>query len=131
MSKTIVWIEDDVDIIRPVIRPLERVGYKIICLRTAKDVFDNVQKLLDADLILLDMLLPEGGLSQELSRYTGLDIFRELKTKHNLQTPVIALTVVAREEVRNTLRELGAADIIRKPVRPSVLKERIEQVLGV
>ncbi len=130
MSKTIIWIEDDVDIIGPVIRPLERAGYKIICLRSVKEVYDNVQKLLDADLILLDMILPHGGVSMELSRYTGLDIYRDLKFNHNLTTPVVALTVVAREEVRNTLRELGAADIIRKPVRPSELKERIEQVLN-
>jgi len=130
MSKTIVWIEDDVDIINPVIRPLERAGYKIICLRTAKEVFDNVQKLLDADLILLDMILPDGGLSTELSRYTGIDIYRDLQTKYNLKTPVVALTVVTRDEVRNTLRDLGVADIIRKPVRPSELKERIEQVLN-
>ena len=130
MTKTIIWIEDDVDIISPVIRPLERAGYKIVCFRTAKEVFDNVQKLKDADLILLDMILPDGGLSMELSRYTGLDIYRDLKTKHNLETPVIALTVVAREEVRITLRELGVADIIRKPVRPSELKERIEQALN-
>ena len=68
MSKTIVWIEDDVDIIGPVVRPLEHAGYKIIRLRTAKEVFDNVQKLHDADLILLDMLLPDGGVDYELSR---------------------------------------------------------------
>jgi DNA-binding response OmpR family regulator len=42
---------------------------------------------------------------------------------------VVALTVVAREEVRKSLRDLGVADIIRKPVRPSELKERIEQIL--
>ena len=130
MSKTIVWIEDDVDIIGPVVRPLERAGYKFIRLRNAKEVFDNIQKLHDADLILLDMLLPDGGVKLELSRYTGLDIFRELLETHNLKTPVIALTVVAREEVRKNLRLLGVADIVRKPVRPSELKERIEQVLS-
>jgi DNA-binding response OmpR family regulator len=129
MSKTIVWIEDDVDIIGSVVRPLERAGFKIVCLRNAKEVFDNVPKLQAADLILLDMLLPEGGVNLELSRYTGLDIFRELKVTHGLTTPVVALTVVAREEVRKSLRELGVADIIRKPVRPSELKERIEQIL--
>jgi DNA-binding response OmpR family regulator len=108
---------------------LERSGYKVIYLKSAKEVFDNVHQLIDADLILLDMILPDGGVSMEISRYTGLDIFRDLKTKHNLKTPVIALTVVAREEVRKTLRNLGVADIIRKPVRPSELKERIELVL--
>jgi len=130
MSKTIIWIEDDVDIIGPVVRPLERAGYKIVRLRTAKEVFDNVQKLHDADLILLDMLLPDGGVDIELSRYTGLDIFRVLKEEHDLETPVVALTVVAREEVRKNLRLLGVVDIIRKPVRPSELKERIEQALN-
>jgi DNA-binding response OmpR family regulator len=129
MSKTIVWIEDDVDIIGPVVRPLERGGFRIVRLRTAKEVFDNVKQLHEADLILLDMLLPDGGSGYELGRYTGLDIFRELKHNHDLTTPVVALTVVAREEVRKSLRDLGVADIIRKPVRPSELRERIEQVI--
>ena len=129
MSRTIIWIEDDVDIIGPVVRPLERAGFQIIRLRTAKEVFENIEKLHDADLILLDMLLPDGGSGLELGRYTGLDIFRVLKVNHDLSTPVVALTVVAREEVRKNLRELGIADIIRKPVRPSELKERVEQII--
>jgi DNA-binding response OmpR family regulator len=129
MSKTIVWIEDDIDIIGPVVRPLERAGFQIVRLRTAKEVFDNIQKLHEADLILLDMLLPDGGSGLELGRYTGLDIFRELVQNHDLTTPVVVLTVVAREEVRKHLRDLGVADIIRKPVRPSELKERIEQII--
>ena len=129
MLRTIVWIEDDVDIIGPVVRPLERAGFQIVRLRTAKEVFDNIEKLHDADLILLDMLLPTGGIALELGRYTGLDIFRILKKDHDVTTPVVALTVVAREEVRKNLRELGVADIIRKPVRPSELKERIQQIL--
>lgn len=129
MAKTIVWIEDDIDIIGPVVRPLERAGYKIVRLRTAREVFENIEALHQADLILLDMLLPDAGSGLELGRYTGLDIFRELKQNHALATPVVALTVVAREEVRVNLRDLGVADIIRKPVRPSELKERIEQIL--
>ena len=129
MTKKIAWIEDDVDIIGPVVRPLERAGYQIVRLRTAKEVFENVAKLHEADLILLDMLLPDGGSGLELGRYTGLDIFKELLDNHDLKTPVVALTVVAREEIRKNLRDLGVADIIRKPVRPSELKERIEQIL--
>ena len=129
MTKTIVWIEDDVEIIGPVVRPLERAGYKIFPLRTAKEVFDNIPQLQAADLILLDIFIPHGGIDIELSRYTGVDIFEKLKHDHGLTTPVVALTVVAREEVRKKLRDLGVADIIRKPVRPSELKERIEMIL--
>jgi DNA-binding response OmpR family regulator len=98
MAKKIVWIEDDVDIIGPVVRPLERAGFEIVRLRTAKEVFDNVAKLHEADLILLDMLLPDGGSGLELGRYTGLDIFKELLENHALKTPVVALTVVARRD---------------------------------
>ena len=129
MPRTIAWIEDDVDIIGPVIRPLERAGYTVIRFRTVKEVFDNVPQLRKADLILLDMLLPHGGFEGELSRYTGLDIFKSLRHTHEVNTPIVALTVVAREEVRQSLRELGVTDIIRKPVRPSELKERIEEIL--
>jgi len=130
MTKTIVWIEDDIDIIRPVVRPLERSGYTIIPLRDAKEVFDNVDRLHEAELILLDIFLPHGSVEDELSRFTGVDIFEKMKKIYNVTTPVVALTVVAREEVRKRLRELGIADIIRKPVRPSELKERVEQILG-
>ena len=129
MSKTIAWIEDDVEIIGPVIRPLERAGYKIIRLRTVEEVFDNIPKLQDADLILLDMILPHGKFEGEMSRYTGLDIFKALRDTYGVDTPIVALTVVAREEVRQKLRDLGVTDIIRKPVRPSELKERIEEIL--
>ncbi len=130
MTKKIVWIEDDIDIIGSVIRPLERAGYEILPIRDAKQAFESVPQLQEADLILLDIFLPHGGFEEELSRFTGLDIFSTLREKHNVTTPVIALTVVAREEVRRKLRELGVADIIRKPVRPSELKERVEAVLA-
>ena len=130
MSKTIAWIEDDVEIIGPVIRPLERAGYKIIRLRTVEEVFDHIQELQNADLILLDMILPHGKYEGEMSRYTGLNIFEELREKYQVTTPIVALTVVAREEVRQKLHEMGVTDIIRKPVRPSELKERIDQILA-
>jgi DNA-binding response OmpR family regulator len=129
MTKKIVWIEDDVEIIRPVIRPLERAKYSIVTFQTAKDVFDNLEQLHEADVIILDIFIPHGGVDVELSRYTGVDIFEILKLEHQLTTPVIVLTVVAREEVRTRLRDLGVADIVRKPVRPSELKERIELIL--
>ena len=130
MSKTIAWIEDDVDIIGPVIRPLERVGYKFVRFRSVEEVFANIPQLQSADLILLDMILPHGGYEGEMGRYTGLDIFEALRETHNVDTPIVALTVVAREEVRQKLRDLGVTDIIRKPVRPSELKERIEEIFA-
>ena len=130
MPKTIVWIEDDTEIIDPVVRPLERAGYQIVRLRTAQAALSNVAQIQHSELLLLDMILPPGDVDIELSRYPGLDILRELRQTYQISVPVVALTVVTRGEVRQQLHELGVADIIRKPVRPSALKERVEAVLA-
>lgn len=130
MPKTIVWIEDDTAIIDPVVRPLERAGYEIIRLESAQEALNNISQIQNADLLLLDMILPQGDVEIELSRYPGLDILRELRQTYHISIPVVALTVVTRDEVRQRLHELDVADIIRKPVKPSELKERVEQVLN-
>jgi hypothetical protein len=36
IDKTIVWIEDDTDVIDPVVRPLERVGHQFTRLHTMR-----------------------------------------------------------------------------------------------
>ena len=74
------------------------------------------------------MILRPGNTDRKFTRYSGLDVLRELYQVHNVQTPVIALTVVARAEIRQELNKLGVADIVKKPVRPSDLKDRVDAV---
>ena len=45
MSRTIVWIEDDTDIIDPVVRPLERAGHRFVRLHTAQEALDAIDEL--------------------------------------------------------------------------------------
>lgn len=130
MTKTIVWIEDDVDIIAALVRPLERAGYTFLEYRTANEALNAIDQLRAADLILLDMILQPGTNNHTFGRYPGLDILRALRDVHHIKTPVIALTVVTRDEVLEQLRELGVADIIRKPIRPTELKSRVERILA-
>jgi len=130
VAKTIVWIEDDTDIIDPVVRPLELAGHTFIRLRNAKETLEALDRIRQADLILLDMILPPGQLDREFGRYPGLEVLRELREVHGLKTPVVVLTVVTREEVQQQLRALHVADIVYKPVRPSELRKRVEQVLA-
>lgn len=129
MAKTIVWIEDDVDIIDPVIRPLERAGHRILRLRLVQEALENIELIRNSDLILLDIILPSGDVSKEYGRYSGLELLQELKDEHGIETPVVVLSVVTNAEVYRRLRELGVKDIIRKPILPSKLKERVERVL--
>jgi CheY-like chemotaxis protein len=130
MAKTIVWIDDDIDIINPVVRPLELAGHHFVRLQSVKEALEALERIRKADLILLDMILPPGQTDREFGRYPGLDLLRELREAHNISTPVIALTVVTRNEVLKQLREeLGVRDILHKPVRPSVLREHVQRAL--
>lgn len=131
-SKTIVWIEDDTDIIYPVVRPLERAGYLFIRLRTASEALEleAVEQIRNADLILLDMLLPAGKTEPVVGEYSGKDILYQLRKVHGVTTPVVIFTVVINTTLLHQLEELNVADIVRKPVRPSELKERVEKALG-
>jgi len=131
MAKTIAWIEDDIPIINAVLRPLELAGYQFVRLRTAQEALEALDRIREADLILLDMILPPGQTDRKFGPYPGLEVLEELRQVHGVTTPVVVLSVVTREEVHRRLCELGVAkeNILRKPVLPSKLKERVEQVL--
>lgn len=135
MPKTIVWIEDDTDIIDPVVRPLERAGHRFLRLHSAQEALDALEEIRHADLLLLDIIFPPANTgphsfdqAEGFSHYTGLHLLRELRQVHGVTTPVIVLTVVIRPELDTELQALDVADIIHKPVRPSELKRRVEAV---
>lgn len=129
MAKTIVWIEDDIDIIEPVIRPLELAGYTFVKLRTIAEALNAIEVIRNADLVLLDMILPPSQIDREFGRYPGRKLLEILRKEYGIVTQVIALTVVTQPEVLEDLANLGVADVLRKPIRPSVLKQRVEDVL--
>lgn len=130
MAKTIIWIEDDYDVIQPVIYPLEKAGYTIVNQRSTKEALSDLERLRTADLILLDMFLPPGTDGLDFGSYPGLQFFRELRVVHHIDTPVVVFTVLSQASLLAELTALGAADIVRKPVRPSELKDRVERVLN-
>lgn len=129
MSWTIAWIEDDTDIIDPVVELLEREGHRILRLRSVREALDAVGLIRECDLLLLDVILPPGEPDKEYNRYSGVELIRQLREQHGVQVPIVVLTVVTNEEVSKQLRQLGVRDIIRKPAPPSKLKEGVERVL--
>ena len=131
MSKKIVWIEDDIGIIRPVIRPIANMGYEIVTFTNVTEALTKPETIKSADLILLDMIHPPGAENNHYSSYPGLDFLEDIRNNYKLNTPVVVLTVVTNEDIHERLNKLQVSDIINKPVRPSVLKEKILQALSV
>jgi DNA-binding response OmpR family regulator len=131
VPKRIAWIEDDIDIIGPVARPLRRAGYEFLELRTVQEVLESLDDVRHCDLILLDMILPTAEAPGMRGRYPGLELLRMFRDELSVDVPTVVLTVVAGEHTLAELRRLGVSDIIHKPVLPSELAERILRVLGV
>lgn len=126
--KTIAWIEDDTDIIDPVVEPLEDAGYKIVRYNTIAEALQSKKEILRTDLILLDMIVRPGATDRKFGQYPGLELLQEWRAEKIETPPVVVLSVVKRESITNQLKGLSVADIIHKPVRPSELKERVERV---
>lgn len=130
MSKKIVWIEDDIDVIYPLVRPLERAGYQITTFTNALDALNKIEELRQADLILLDLLFSPGFEGPNLGEYPGLGFLHKLRKEFQITVPVIVLSVIRREDILEKLRAFNDVHIIHKPVLPSYLKEQVERALS-
>ncbi len=114
-------VEDDIGIAEIHRRNLDKIDYvEVIGIAASKEEATTLLDVLNPDLVLLDIYLPDGN---------GLDILRELRQKE-LSPDVILIT--ADKDV-NTLQEAmrgGVIDYLLKPVIFSRLEESINKYLS-
>lgn len=114
MPKTILLIEDDPTIRMATEFSLTRAGYAVdTCADGAQGLATALR--IKPDLILLDLMLP--GMD-------GFAIATELR-KTDLETPIIMLTALGRDEDKVRGLDAGADDYITKPFSTDVLLARI------
>lgn len=123
MSKKIVYIEDDLEMIDLVKMILNRKGFDLIGAHGGRQGLDIIEKE-NPDLILLDLMMPD---------VDGWDVYHQLKadeiTKH---IPVIVITAKAQAIDRVLGLQIAKVDdYISKPFRPQELVESIEKVFKV
>ena len=116
--KTILVIEDEVNILRGLKDNLIFEGYDVI---TETNGHKGLQLALETspDLLLLDLMLP--GLN-------GYDICRKVK-QQKPEIPIIMLTARGQEVDRIVGLDLGADDYVTKPFSIPELMARIRAVL--
>jgi len=125
----ILWIEDDADIIYGVMEPLIRKGHIIDTVKSMKEYLEKTDELLKGyDLIVLDILLPEGFGEKPKVRYTGLYILKHIRKERKMDLPVIILSVVRDKRLLDELKNLNVEKILDKPILPSKLADEIEGV---
>ncbi|MDZ7264423.1 MAG: response regulator transcription factor [candidate division KSB1 bacterium] len=116
--KTILIIEDDLNILRGLTDNLKFEGYQVL---TETNGHDGVRLALEQspDLILLDLMLP--GLN-------GYDICRNVK-QQKPRLPIIMLTARGQEVDKIVGLDMGADDYVTKPFSIPELMARIRAVL--
>jgi DNA-binding NtrC family response regulator len=98
---------------------LEREGHMV---HTAENVDSALQALSNHhfDLVVCDYRMPGK---------TGLDLLIELKRQH-ATVPVLMISAYADALAEKTILQLGALELMKKPIRRQALVDRAAKVVG-
>jgi two-component system alkaline phosphatase synthesis response regulator PhoP len=119
MSKTILVVDDEKDIVDMLKYNLEKEGYRVLIARDGKKALDQVNHL--PDVILLDVMMPE---------MDGWEVCKHIKRDPRIASiPIIFLTAKGTEFDEVLGLELGADDYIVKPIGVRSLLARVKAVL--
>jgi DNA-binding response OmpR family regulator len=119
MSKILI-VDDDQDFLKLLRLNLSKEGYKVIF---ATDAYTGVQsaRAEKPDLIILDIMLPAGG---------GLHTLKNIRlTSHGSQTPIVILTGMKDEKLKQQIEQVGVEAYLQKPCDYAVLSETIKRLL--
>jgi len=104
----ILWVDDEIDLLRPHILYLEGKGYQVTALSNGFDALELAERE-EFDLVLLDEMMPGLG---------GLSVLETLKERHP-GLPVIMITKSEEEHLMNEALGRKIDDYLIKPVNAS------------
>jgi two-component system, OmpR family, alkaline phosphatase synthesis response regulator PhoP len=115
--RTILIVEDEMNIARLVRDYLEHAGFEVIVTGDGESALASARGS-KPDLMVLDLGLPGRD---------GLDVAREIRRTSNV--PIVMLTARGDEADRVAGLELGADDYVVKPFSPKELVARVRALL--
>ena len=119
---TIMMVDDESIIVETLENLLEDAGYKNFVSTTDPTKAIELMKTRKPDIVLLDVMMPE---------VSGLDILEFMGMDEELQyIPSIIITAATDSETKLNALELGATDVLNKPVDPSELALRVRNTLA-
>ena len=119
---TILVLDDDRIFRRLVVEVLEGRGHRVLQAGRAAEA-DRILEEDHADLLLVDGLLPD---------ITGVQWIEKLR-ESGRQTQVLLVTSFwkSMRDFAIAARKLGSIEMVRKPVEPDEVADRVEAALGV
>ena len=113
----VLVVDDERAIQRALKATLEAAGYRVDIVGTCADALAQVA-LKPPDLVLLDLLLPDG---------TGDEVAREIRTWSNV--PILLVSAVGDEREKVKALDAGADDYVTKPFGIDELLARVRAAL--
>ncbi|MFN2159484.1 MAG: response regulator transcription factor [Anaerolineales bacterium] len=117
MAKTILLVDDEIQLLSLLSDVLTKEGYRVISARNGQEAIYSARQG-KPDLIILDIMMPE---------MDGYEFIRQHRRERD--TPIILLTAKVEEEEKVLGLRMGADDYITKPFSPRELVARIEALL--
>jgi DNA-binding response OmpR family regulator len=121
MSKKVLVVDDEPNIVMSLRFLMEREGYQVEVAPTGKAALEALGRE-PADLVLLDVMMPD---------VDGFEVCQRIRTSSAwAATKVIMLTAKGREVEREKGLALGADAYVTKPFSTRDLVVRIKRMLG-
>ncbi|UCF79646.1 MAG: response regulator [Candidatus Eiseniibacteriota bacterium] len=117
-KKRILWVDDEIDLLRPHILFLEGKGYSVTPVANGEDAISMVSRE-KFDIVLLDEMMPGLG---------GLETLRAIKDI-DAGVPVVMITKSEAEELMDEAIGQRIAHYLIKPVNPTQILTACKQVL--
>lgn len=108
LTKQILWVDDEIDLLRAHLRLLEEKGYQVDTATNGEDAVELVKQK-RYDLVFLDEMMPGMGGLETLSKLKDMD-------------PNLPIVMVTKNEAESLMEEaIGSkiSDYLTKPVNPS------------
>jgi CheY-like chemotaxis protein len=119
-DRTILIIEDDLDLANLVALLLKRAGYEVLSAPDAVNAIPMAKRH-RPDLVILDLGLPGGGGIKVLERLRALG--------ETMITPVLILTGRSAGDARDEVLAAGAQGFLEKPVEAETLLASVSRLL--
>ena len=119
-SSKILLVDDEPGMLRYIKTLLEVDDYKVETASTGEEAVERVQKGLQPELVLLDLLMP------------GIDGLQTLEQLRKLQANIKVVMLSCVSDTRKVVQaiRLGAQDYLTKPFQKAELDAVIDQCLG-
>lgn len=119
MSKSILIVEDEPNIVESLSFLLERAGFKVSSEQDGAMAMNRINGL-NPDLVILDVMLPNRS---------GFDVLRDIGAL--TQAPrVLMLTAKGQARDRQTAEEIGVTRFMTKPFANAEIIDTIQEMLA-